>query len=157
MHLLTLTVLVINILGTAGPSHKNHNNDLYGYATKLEWAYATYTFKITYILLFTINVTPLTLGLKYILYVLIPWNTLQTWSLEHDALLFLSNEMIKQFWRKWLFFVLFFTLKCFCLQSSLKITPIPLFTILYISPLIQFTWRSECKRVSEFGHWVHRK
>ncbi len=26
------------------------------------------------------------------------------------------------------------------------------FAIPYISPLIQFTWRSECKRVSEFGH-----
>ncbi len=33
-----------------------------------------------------------------------------------------------------------------------KSPPIPSFTIPYISPLIQFTWRSEWKRVSEFGH-----
>ncbi len=38
-----------------------------------------------------------------------------------------------------------------------KSPPIPSFTIPYISPLIQFTWRSEWKRVSEFGHSVHRK
>ncbi len=38
-----------------------------------------------------------------------------------------------------------------------KSPPIPSFTIPYISPLIQFTWRSEWKRVSESGHWVHRK
>ncbi len=38
-----------------------------------------------------------------------------------------------------------------------KSPPIPSFTIPYISPLIQFTWRSEWERVSEFGHWVHRK
>ncbi len=38
-----------------------------------------------------------------------------------------------------------------------KSPPIPSFTIPYISPLIQFTWRSEWKRVSEFVHWVHRK
>ncbi len=33
-----------------------------------------------------------------------------------------------------------------------KSPPIPSFTIPYISPLIQFIWRSEWKRVSEFGH-----
>ncbi len=38
-----------------------------------------------------------------------------------------------------------------------KSPPIPSFTSPYISPLIQFTWRSEWKRVSEFGHWVHWK
>ncbi len=38
-----------------------------------------------------------------------------------------------------------------------KSPPIPSFTIPYISPLIQFTWRSEWKWVSEFGHWVHQK
>ncbi len=38
-----------------------------------------------------------------------------------------------------------------------KSPPIPSFTTPYISPLIQFTWRSEWKAVSEFGPYVHRK
>ncbi len=38
-----------------------------------------------------------------------------------------------------------------------KSPPIPSFTIPYISPLIQLTWKSEWKRVSEFRHWVYRK
>ncbi len=46
-------------------------------------------------------------------------------------------------------------------KKTLRLYPksprIPSFTIPYISPLIQFTWRSEWKRVSEFGYWVHRK
>ncbi len=40
------------------------------------------------------------------------------------------------------------------IEAVSKFAPITSFTILYISPLIQFTWRSEWKRVSEFGHWV---
>ncbi len=38
-----------------------------------------------------------------------------------------------------------------------KSPPIPSFPIPYINPLTQFTSGSEWKRVSEFGHWVHRK
>ncbi len=38
-----------------------------------------------------------------------------------------------------------------------EIVPIPSFPIPYSSPLRQFTWRSEWKRVGEFGHWVYQK
>ncbi len=42
-------------------------------------------------------------------------------------------------------------------EAASEIPPIPSFTTPYISPLIQFTWRSEWKAVSEFGPYVHQK
>ncbi len=51
--------------------------------------------------------------------------------------------------------------KSFCAAPWLRLypksPPIPSFTIPYTSPLKEFTWRSEWKRMSEFTHWVHRK
>ncbi len=101
MHLLTLTVfsLVVNLnpFRNCRSSHRNHNNDLYGYDTIV----IVYTFTITYYIFIYYNSSRSEI---YIYVRFNPLNTLQTWwSLTWCIAESVIIIIIKQFWRKWLY------------------------------------------------------